>query len=752
VASEDSAKAAGAAGSAGAGTAAGEAGGGTAAGETGARENRLGAETSPYLRQHRHDPVDWYPWGPEAFARAEELDRPLFLSIGYSACHWCHVMAHESFADEATAEEMNRTVVAVKVDREERPDVDAVYMEAVQAASGHGGWPMSVFATPDGRPFYTGTYFPKAPGRGAPTFRAVLAAIAEAWANERDAVLDQAGSLSDAVARRLAPPPPDLAAGAARHDGGSRQEGVGGDEAARWHEGGGGTHAGLDVAGVTAAIAAACRRLAEMSDPGHGGFGRAPKFPQPLFLDLLLHAHAEGIDVTTNPSGAPLPGPLDVALGALEAMASGGIWDHVGGGFSRYSVDREWLVPHFEKMLYDEALLARVYLHAWQITGDGRWRQVLGEIVSYVLRDLALPGGGVASAEDADSEGAEGLFYTWTPGEIEAVLGPELASDAIEWWGVRPGGNFEGRSILFRAVRGDIVRPPAIEEARRRLLDARSRRVRPSRDDKILTEWNAMMCATLAEAALATGEPGWREASEEMGELLIARSRRATDGRLLRCPPRHDGSELLGYSTDAAWLVEACVRLAECTGESRWLHAGGEAADQLLALFEDTELGGLFTTGADAERLVVRPRELYDNVTPSALSVAVGALARLAALSARADYEAAAERLLVSGASLVRGAPTAVTGLLVAADLLVTGIVQVAVTGERPDLISHYGEMLRPRAVLAWDRASSAGSSPSPLLVGRAAGFAYVCRAGACRLPAASAEEIDRELGVALAR
>ncbi len=713
-----------------------------------APENRLGSETSPYLRQHRHDPVDWYPWGPEAFARAKELDRPLFLSIGYSACHWCHVMAHESFADETTAAEMNAQVVAVKIDREERPDVDAVYMEAVQAASGHGGWPMSVFATPDGRPFYAGTYFPNRPGRGSPTFRAVLAAVGEAWASQRDAVIEQADGLSEAVARRLAPPVLGDPAG-----GGTANEAAAataGDAAVAGEPGVPGLLL-FDAPAVASAMESACRRLCEMADPTDGGFGRAPKFPQPLFLDLLLRAHVEGIEVSECE-------PLEVALGALEAMASGGIWDHLGGGFSRYSVDREWLVPHFEKMLYDQALVGRAYLHAWQITGDQRWRQVLDEIVAYVLRDLRLPGGGIASAEDADSEGEEGLFYTWLQSDIEATLGPELAPAALDWWGVQAEGNFEGRSILFRPTRGDLLRPVPVEEARRRLFEARSGRVRPGRDDKTLTEWNAMMCATLAEAALATGEPSWREAAEALGALLLERCRRVGDGRVLRCPPRGEGRpELLGYSADAAWLVEACVRLAECTGEATWLVAASEVADQLLVLFEDAEAGGLFTTGNDAERLVVRPRELYDNVTPSALSVAAGALARLAALTGKYEYADAARRLLSSAAELVSRAPTAVPALIAAADLLGAGVVEVAITGGRPDLVDHVGRQWLPRTVLAWDAGgeTSEGSGSdgrSPLLQGRAPGMAYVCRAGACRLPVATTEGLDAELAAALVR
>jgi uncharacterized protein YyaL (SSP411 family) len=459
----------------------------------------------------------------------------------------------------------------------------------------------------------------------------------------------------------------------------------------------------------------------------------------------------ERIEITDAPAGTP----LGVALAALEAMASGGIWDHVGGGFSRYSVDREWLVPHFEKMLYDEALLARVYLHAWQITGDDRWRQVLDEIIAYVLRDLRLAGGGIASAEDADSDGEEGLFYTWQPAEIEAAVGADAATAAIDWWGVEPGGNFEGRSILFRRERGDLLRPPNIEAARRQLFEARSLRVRPGRDDKVLTEWNAMMCATLAEAALATGETSWRDAAAELGALLVGGGRRPEDGRVLRCPPRGEAQpELLGYSADAAWVVLACVRLAECTGDASWLKPASEVADQLLELFEDKELGGLFTTGADAERLVVRPRELYDNVTPSALSVAVEALARLASLLGRDDYADAARRLLASGADLVRRAPTAVVSLVGAGDLLGAGVVEVAITGDRPDLVNHVAEQWLPRTVLAWtaDSALASDDPGLPLFEGRADGFAYVCRAGACRLPAAGTDQLAAELAAALAR
>ena len=464
-------------------------------------ENRLAHETSPYLRQHRFDPVDWYPWGEEALQRARKLDRPLFLSIGYSTCHWCHVMAHESFSDEATAAQMNATVVAVKVDREERPDVDSVYMEAVLAANGHGGWPMSVFATPDGRPFFAGTYFPDAPRQSTPSFRQVLTAIADVWVNRRSDVEAQAAALLEVVAGRLQPPIPLIDGDEARVGDVTRSRSV-------------------DRRLVKFALESACSRLAEIADPEHGGFGSAPKFPQPLLLDLLLRAEVGGIRPERG------PGPLEIVLRTLEAMDSGGIYDQVGGGFSRYSVDRTWLVPHFEKMLYDQALLARVHLHAWQLTGDTRWRRVLDETLSYVLTRLAHPSGALCSAEDADSEGEEGLYYLWTEDEFAEVVGEDLAPAATAWYGVTGAGNFEGRNILVRSERGDLLRPPEIELARERLARRREQRRRPGLDDKVLTEWNAMACAVLAESAAATDDKGYVAAAERIASVLLdARSR-----------------------------------------------------------------------------------------------------------------------------------------------------------------------------------------------------------------------------------
>src|SRR5918998_137593 len=464
--------------------------------------NRLASETSPYLRQHADNPVDWYAWGDEAFAAAREGDKPILLSVGYSACHWCHVMAHESFEDPDIAALMNELFVNVKVDREERPDVDEIYMEAVQAMTGQGGWPMTVFLTPDGRPFFGGTYFPDTRRGGMISFPELCARIDELWRNRRADVDAQAGQLSGALGRTAllepgeAPPGADALA-AARHD------------------------------------------LRAEHDQAHGGFGRAPKFPQAMSLDVLVRSLARpaGPDASTS-DGEDGEGPdvRTVVETSLDAMAAGGIYDHLGGGFARYSVDREWLVPHFEKMLYDQALLARAYLHAWQVTGQARHRQVLDETLGYVLRDLRHPDGGFYSAEDADSEGEEGRFYVWTPDQVLAALDGDthLADEVMAFYGVTPGGNFEGRTILNRSAhRGELERPPQIEDARRRLFAAREQRVRPGLDDKVLTEWNGLMLAALAEAAAATGRDDWRDAAVANGEFLLRELRR-DDGRWLR--------------------------------------------------------------------------------------------------------------------------------------------------------------------------------------------------------------------------
>jgi uncharacterized protein YyaL (SSP411 family) len=700
-------------------------------------ENRLGLETSPYLRQHRFDPVDWYPFGDEAFERARALDRPLFLSIGYSACHWCHVMAHESFADEATAALMNEIVVAVKVDREERPDVDAVYMEAVIAASGHGGWPMSVFALPDGRPFFAGTYFPTRPHGSMPSFRQVLGAVDDVWRNRRADVEEQAGALSEAVGNRLRPM--TLLAEATSPGTGS---------------------GGLTRESVLSGISAACGRLSEIADPTNGGFGHAPKFPQPLYLELLLRAHVDGV---APEASRP---PLEIALDALEAMASGGIYDHLGGGFSRYSVDDRWIVPHFEKMLYDQAQLGRVYLHAWQVTGDERWLQVHDETAAYVLSRLRHPSGALCSAEDADSEGEEGRFYLWSPSELESVLGGELAAAAAAWYGVSGEGNFEGRSILLRPVRGELVRPPGIDRARRLLEAARDERVRPGLDDKVIVEWNAMAVVWLAEAAAATGDLMVAEAAGEILDVLLDAVERANGITPRLAPPSGEAVRLTaGYAADVAWLAEACTSMFELTGEPRYVAEACRRADELLAEFVDPATGLVWTTRHSSTGLIVRPSESSDGVTPSAASVGAGLLARLGALTGEERYLEAAERIVGGLAAMLSSAPLALPGLLAAADRL-TGGIEVVGVGSGRELLRKLRRRYVPNALwllgptVASDRppdgvgaipAALLLAGPSPLLAGRDGSDAvFVCRQGACRLPATTLAEAERELDAAL--
>jgi uncharacterized protein len=668
--------------------------------------NRLANETSPYLRQHADNPVDWYPWGDEAFALARREDKPVLLSVGYSACHWCHVMAHESFEDPEIAALMNELFVNIKVDREERPDVDEIYMEAVQALTGQGGWPMTMFLTPDGRPFFGGTYFPSTRRGGMVAFPELCRRIDELWRTRRPDIDSQAGELTAALGRSALVDPTDGSPG--------------GD-----------------------ALESAVKALRQQHDDAGGGFGGPPKFPQAMSLDLLLRVMAR----------RPVPDPdiRGVVETSLDAMASGGIYDHLGGGFARYSVDAVWLVPHFEKMLYDQALLVRAYLHAWQALGHDRYRQVLDETVGYVLRDLRHPDGGFLSAEDADSEGEEGRFYVWTPDQVVAALDGDrdLADEVMAFYGVTPDGNFEGRTILNRIhARGpggaDLARPPRIEEARARMFAARERRVRPGLDDKVLTEWNGLMLAALAEAAAATGRRDWLDAAVGTGEFLLRWLRRE-DGRWLRSWQAEGGARHFAYAADHAALVDAFVRLAEATGQARWLDAARSTADALLDLFWDDERGGLFTTGSDAERLVARNKDLMDNATPSANSLAAVALLRLAALTGEEGYRSRADRILRLAGSLATQHPTAFGHLLAAVDLATNEIDEVVVAGDRPDLVELVQRQFLPGAVLAWGERYA-----SPLWEGRDDGRAYVCRNYACRLPAEDPEALAAQLHTGL--
>jgi len=655
--------------------------------------NRLAAETSPYLRQHADNPVDWYPWGEEAFAAARERDVPILVSIGYSACHWCHVMAHESFEDPEVAAVMNRVFVNVKVDREERPDVDDVYMEATQAMTGSGGWPMTVACLPDGRPFFAGTYFPKEPRGGMLGFVQLCERIEELWRTRRPELEQQAEQLTGALGRTaLVEPASDLPSAA-------------------------------DLDDAVASVLAT-------SDPVRGGLGGAPKFPQPMAQEVLAAAAARG--------HAEARAAL---VRTLDNMASGGIYDHLGGGFARYAVDSRWLVPHFEKMLYDNALLIRLYLHGWQVTGEPRYRQVLTETIGYVLRDLRLPDGGVASAEDADSEGEEGRFYVWTPAEVRAVLGDQ-ADAALEWYGVTDQGNFEGGTTILNRLHaiGELDRPAEIEAARRALFEARARRVRPGLDDKVLTEWNAYVVAALAEAGAAAGEPAWVATAAEIAEFLLANLRR-DDGRWLRSWQADAGARHLAYAADHGALVDAFTRLAEATGEARWIAAACETADALLDLFWDDERGGVFTTGHDAEALVARPKDLMDNATPGANGLAAVGLLRLAALTDHPRYREAGEAVVRLLAPLAVQHPTAFGHGLGAVDLLVRGATEVVVAGDRPDLVAVAQQRFAPDQVLAWGERYD-----SPLWAGREDGRAYVCRGYACQLPATTVDELRAQL------
>jgi hypothetical protein len=662
--------------------------------------NHLADATSPYLRQHADNPVEWYPWGDEAFARAAAEDKPVFVSIGYASCHWCHVMAHESFEDGQVAADLAASFISVKVDREERPDVDAVYMAAVQAMSGSGGWPMSVFCTADGRPFFGGTYFPPTDRHGMPGFRRLLASLAEAWAERRADVEEQADALTAAASReatlvdRLA-----------------------------------GERAPSPVPAFGDLLGAVAAELAERFDPEWGGFGPAPKFPRPTLVELCLRHHLDSGD----------PRALTMATATLDAMAAGGIYDHLAGGFARYSTDRRWLVPHFEKMLTDQALLARAYLHAWQVTGDPDYLQVVSETLDYVLGGLAGPGGGLCCSEDADAGGVEGGHATFTPAQVRAILGeagrPELAGPVLDWFNITEEGNWEGASIPCRPPGGPLRRSDGLQAATALLLAARHRRPQPAVDTKILTEWNAMAVAVLAEAAGATANPAWADAAEQLGDFLFSELRRP-DGRWLRSR----GSAVPAFAADYAWLVECCTRLAELTGRAVWEERAADVAEAMLELFWDPDTGGLFTTGHDTEHLVVRAKELLDGAVPSANAVAAGALLRLASLTGDERFTRSGERIVELAGPVLAEHPVALADMVAAAAMRGGGT-EVVVTGDRPDLLEVVRRRWRPTTVLAWGE-----RRPTPLWEGRDDGLAYVCSGYVCAAPAADPATLASQL------
>jgi uncharacterized protein YyaL (SSP411 family) len=575
--------------------------------------NALAQETSPYLRQHAENPVDWLPWGSLALARARAEDKPLLVSIGYSACHWCHVMERESFEDPRTAAVMNESFVCVKVDREERPDIDAIYMEAVQGMTGHGGWPLNVFLTPEQLPFYGGTYFPPDARQGMPAWTQVLQAIAESWEANRDEIRAGGERLRERLSggAQLTPSsePPDERA--------------------------------LDQAVAT---------LAESFDARNGGFGPGvggPRFPQAPVLEFLLLRD----------------GGRTMALTTLHAMAGGGIHDQLGGGFARYSVDATWTVPHFEKMLYDNALLARAYLHGWQASGDERLRDVCIDTLDWTLREMRGPEGGFYSALDADSEGVEGRFYVWTVAELRDVLGEDAEADAaIAWLGVTEQGNFQdphhpqpGLNVL--TDRGGAPDEAARTRIRETLLRARDSRVRPALDDKRLTSWNALMICALADAGAALGEPPYLDAAVTCAEFL-QNQMRDDRGRLLRT--YNDGrAKIDAYLEDHAFLLEALIALFEATCDERWFHQAVALADEMISRFADPEQGGFFSTAADGEALIVRRKDLEDSPIPSGSSSAAVGLLRLSQLTSSDEYERQARGAIALVAEIAPRHPTA---------------------------------------------------------------------------------------------
>jgi len=662
--------------------------------------NRLAQETSPYLRQHQENPVDWFSWSTEAFDEAKRRGVPILLSIGYSACHWCHVMAHECFEDLETAILMNQLFVNIKVDREERPDIDALYMDAVQAMSGRGGWPMTVFMSPEGHPFYGGTYFPK------PSFIKLMNAVSDAWHNRRADIENNIAALGESLSRTATVTPDETLPS-------------------------------------FALVNRARDQLLEAFDHQWGGFGSAPKFPSTMNIDLLLRNYVEQPNETVKTA----------ITTTLDAMASGGMYDHIGGGFSRYSVDEKWLVPHFEKMLYDQALLLRVYAHAAVVFRSENYRQVCEEIVEYVMRDLRDHDGGFFSAEDADSlddlgHSHEGHFYVFTPSELRKILPENLVELAFGHYEISDAGNFEGKNIPTRLNhRGDFKRSPEIQEIRSKIFDARNKRKRPLLDDKILTEWNAMMSASLIEAANLLGRKDWLEAAEQNCEFLF-RELRVNDQRTelpkwARSWQRNGlpKARHRALACDLAHLVDAFTRLAEATGKSIWISRSVEVADQLVADYWDEKNGGLFTIATDAEQLVVRQKDLLDNATPSANSVAANALLRLGALTGNKKFSSHAHEILRLFTRIAEAAPSAFGNLLHAVYLVHKGVTEIAITGERPDLVESVKKLWLPTAVVAFGEPYE-----SPLWRDRQPGFAYVCQNYVCSAPTTTVEQLQQAL------
>ncbi|UCD50695.1 MAG: thioredoxin domain-containing protein [Phycisphaerales bacterium] len=680
--------------------------------------NRLIHESSPYLLQHAHNPVDWYPWGPEALERARREDKPIFLSIGYSTCHWCHVMETESFEDEATAAILNEYFIAIKVDREERPDIDETYMKAVQMMTGSGGWPLSVFLTPEGRPFYGGTYFPPQSMYGRPSFQQVLQATADAWRDAREQLLGSAAKI-EAALEKVAQA---NATGAPSRD----------------------------------AIERAVAELAAAFDATDGGFGDAPKFPQPTALMFLLNAWHRSADETI----------LAMVTGTLDAMAAGGIHDHLGGGFHRYSTDAQWLVPHFEKMLYDQSLLAQVYLQAWQATGDEAYATVARAIFDYVLRDMTDAGGGFHAAEDADSEGREGAFYVWDPAEIQTVLGEAPAGLFTAAYGVTRRGNFEeGKSILhIPRTPADLVEAfgqsaPEIEaklaQARRCLLEHRNARPRPHRDDKVITGWNGLMISALAYGGAVLDQERYVSAAESAAAFVLDQLR--DEGRLRRYFRAGRAVEN-AFLPDYAFMIRGLIDLYEASLDARWLQEATDLAGQMTESFSDGQRGGFFLADHDAERLIVQNKPGYDGAVPSGNSVAALALLRLGRMTENAQFSALGQSVLEAYAATMDKAPTALTAMLLALDFQLGPTREIVIAGsetpnEAEELLSEVRHHFLPNTVLIFHPFGAAGQaievlSPFTARLGPVQGqaAAYVCQDYVCRQPVTTPADLRQIL------
>jgi uncharacterized protein YyaL (SSP411 family) len=672
--------------------------------------NRLENETSPYLRQHANNPVDWYPWGPDALSRARTEGKPILVSIGYSACHWCHVMAHESFEDERTAALMNENFVNIKVDREERPDVDSIYMEAVQALTGSGGWPLNVFLTPDARPFFGGTYFPPQPRHGLPSWTQVVEGVAETFAERADDVVHNAQVLTRVIEQ-------------------AQRQGVSEEPL------------------TTGVLEEAYAAVVEQFEMRLGGFGNAPKFPQPLGLEFVLRMYSR----THDPKAVEF---LNVTLGR---MADGGMYDQLGGGFHRYSVDDIWLVPHFEKMLYDNALLARIYIAAFVATGEVRYRQVAEETLDYLLRDLRSPDGAFYSAQDADSEGVEGKFYVWSFEELVTLLGEDDARLAADLYRITPEGNFEGVNILTRAstiedVAQRVGQPvdevtARLERARSTLLKARESRVPPNTDTKILAGWNALAIRSLAEAGRVLDRPDYLEAAQRAMRFLLKALR--PDGRLVR--NYHDGPGTIGaFLEDYSFILEALIALYMTVFDRECLHEARALVQEMIDLFWDDEDGAFFDTAGESNDLVVRPRGLFDNPIPSGNSAAAFALLRLEALTGSTEYGDRAATVFRAARKLLTRAPLGVSYMLSALDFHLSSPIQIAIAGPVDSsatqaFVRAVYERYLPNAVVAIGHPGSA-----PLLENRelrdGQPTAYVCERFVCRLPVTTVHELGSQL------